>query len=64
MAAARLAAAWAIVRDTPPTQVGQDGAEKDTTATEVVDAVVQVVTREQLEAALETVAGAAAAAVE
>jgi len=56
VAAARLAAAWAIVRDTPPTQVGQDGAEKDTTAAEVVDAVVQVVTREQLEAALATVA--------
>jgi TnpA family transposase len=56
VAAARLAVAWAIVRDTPPTQVGQDGAEKDTTAAEVVDAVVQVVTREQLEAALATVA--------
>lgn len=56
VAAARLAAAWAIVRDTPQTKVGQDGAEKDTTATEVVDAVVQVVSREQLEAALETVA--------
>ena len=56
VAAARLAAAWAIVRDTPQTKVGQDGAEKDTTATEVVDAVVQVVSREQLEAALDTVA--------
>jgi TnpA family transposase len=56
IAAARLAAAWAIVRDTPPTHVGQDGGETDTTATEVVDAVVQVVTREQLEAALATVA--------
>ncbi|MGH3199212.1 MAG: DUF4158 domain-containing protein, partial [Streptosporangiaceae bacterium] len=56
VAAARLAAAWSIVRDTPQTKVGQDGAEKDTTATEVVDAVVQVVSREQLEAALETVA--------
>lgn len=56
VAAARLAAAWSIVRDTPQVKVGQDGAEKDTTATEVVDAVVRVVSREQLEAALETVA--------
>lgn len=56
MAAARLAAAWAIVRDTPQTRVGQDGGQTDTTATEVVDAVVHVVSREQLEAALETVA--------
>jgi TnpA family transposase len=56
VAAARLAAAWAIVRDTPPVQAGGDGKPKDTTATEVVEAVVQVVSREQLEAALETVA--------
>ena len=56
MAAARLAAAWSIVRDTPQTKVGQDGAEKDTTVTEVVDAVVQVVSRDKLEAALETIA--------
>ncbi|MGN9789147.1 hypothetical protein ACTMTF_47695 [Nonomuraea sp. ZG12] len=56
VAAARLATAWAIVRDTPPTRVCDDGGPKDTTASEVVDAVVQVVSREQLEAALATIA--------
>ncbi|MEV4895260.1 hypothetical protein AB0K48_38385 [Nonomuraea sp. NPDC055795] len=54
--AARLAAAWAIVRDTSPVRVADDGARTDTTASELVDAVVQVVSREQLEAALATVA--------
>ena len=56
LAAARLAAAWAIVAGTPQTQAGTDGGEKDTTAAELVGLVEQVVTREQLAAALETVA--------
>lgn len=47
---------WAIVRDTPPVQAGGDEEPKDTTATEVVESVVQVVSREQSEASLETVA--------
>ncbi|MGH3194624.1 MAG: Tn3 family transposase, partial [Streptosporangiaceae bacterium] len=57
LAAARLAAAWAVVAGTPQTQAGADGAQKDTTAAELVGLAGQVVTREQLAAALETVAG-------
>ncbi|MDP9843371.1 Tn3 family transposase [Streptosporangium lutulentum] len=55
IAAARLAAAWTIVMDTPQTQAEDDGGEKVTTAAEVLDHVEQVVTREQLAAAVETV---------
>ena len=44
------------MRDTPQTQAREDGAEKDTTAAELMGLVEQVVTREQLAAALETVA--------
>ena len=54
-AAARLAAAWTVVRDTPHVQAGDDGADEAVTAAELVSRVEQVVTREQLAAALDTV---------
>jgi TnpA family transposase len=54
VAAARLAAAWTIVMDAPPVQ-GSGGAEQVTTVPEVLDQVEQVVSREQLAAAVETV---------
>jgi len=54
-AAVKLAAAWAVVRDTPHVQAGEDGAEEAVTAAELVSRVEQVVTREQLAAALDTV---------
>ena len=54
-AAVKLAAAWTVVRDTPHVQAGEDGAEEAVTAAELVSRVEQVVTREQLAAALDTV---------
>ncbi len=57
-AAARLAAAWTIVMDTPPVQVtgvGGQVTEKVTTVPGVLDQIEQVVSREQLAAAVETV---------
>jgi hypothetical protein len=54
-AAVQLAAAWAVVRDTPHVQAGEGGAEEAVTAAELVSRVEQVVTREQLAAALDTV---------
>jgi len=57
VAAARLAAAWTIVTDTPPIQpAGNAGeGERVTTVPEVLQAVEQVVSRERLEAAVATV---------
>lgn len=55
VAAARLAAAWTIVADTPPSRPTGAG-ERATTVPEVLQAVEKVVTREQLEAAIATVA--------